>query len=199
MTDSSNINLKHKEEPLSRIKNDASDLDILEEALSMYINPLDPDKHLKGKLQNIVTGQVAPDSVNVDDAFAIGRRQMIEFRSSCPDDFYKAIKKEVILFNVKERHILIGDTKIFDLNLIYVRAMGLLISKRDLNFDDIISYECSPLPASEFDGKGVMRAACSKSTLKAKLQVEVNARHVFHRSEERRVGKECRSRWSPYH
>ena len=22
---------------------------------------------------------------------------------------------------------------------------------------------------------------------------------VFHRSEERRVGKECRSRWSPYH
>src|SRR2546422_6823272 len=23
--------------------------------------------------------------------------------------------------------------------------------------------------------------------------------HPFHRSEERRVGKECRSRWSPYH
>ena len=22
---------------------------------------------------------------------------------------------------------------------------------------------------------------------------------VYHRSEERRVGKECRSRWSPYH
>ena len=22
---------------------------------------------------------------------------------------------------------------------------------------------------------------------------------IFHRSEERRVGKECRSRWSPYH
>src|SRR2546429_3127437 len=25
------------------------------------------------------------------------------------------------------------------------------------------------------------------------------ARHAFRRSEERRVGKECRSRWSPYH
>ena len=25
------------------------------------------------------------------------------------------------------------------------------------------------------------------------------ARHGFFRSEERRVGKECRSRWSPYH
>src|SRR5256885_16677082 len=25
------------------------------------------------------------------------------------------------------------------------------------------------------------------------------AHHVYRRSEERRVGKECRSRWSPYH
>src|SRR5256885_11006476 len=30
--------------------------------------------------------------------------------------------------------------------------------------------------------------------------IEVNPRiQVEHRSEERRVGKECRSRWSPYH
>src|SRR5215204_6384296 len=28
---------------------------------------------------------------------------------------------------------------------------------------------------------------------------ERDAGHVEHRSEERRVGKECRSRWSPYH
>src|SRR5438132_7804487 len=27
----------------------------------------------------------------------------------------------------------------------------------------------------------------------------VHAAHVVDRSEERRVGKECRSRWSPYH
>src|SRR5256885_7141244 len=26
-----------------------------------------------------------------------------------------------------------------------------------------------------------------------------NLNHAVHRSEERRVGKECRSRWSPYH
>ena len=28
---------------------------------------------------------------------------------------------------------------------------------------------------------------------------ETEGRAVLHRSEERRVGKECRSRWSPYH
>ena len=40
------------------------------------------------------------------------------------------------------------------------------------------------------------------SALIAKLLGEKNERHAnetFSRSEERRVGKECRSRWSPYH
>src|SRR3712207_2841907 len=32
-----------------------------------------------------------------------------------------------------------------------------------------------------------------------KVAVKPHAGPVLHRSEERRVGKECRSRWSPYH
>ena len=36
-------------------------------------------------------------------------------------------------------------------------------------------------------------------TMKAKLNVMGNAMMDRIRSEERRVGKECRSRWSPYH
>ena len=51
--------------------------------------------------------------------------------------------------------------------------------------------------------------------LKAKKEMDMGLRHnktdktdayhlaliqrLYHRSEERRVGKECRSRWSPYH
>src|ERR1022692_3132835 len=30
-------------------------------------------------------------------------------------------------------------------------------------------------------------------------KTSTGGRDVYHRSEERRVGKECRSRWSPYH
>ena len=30
-------------------------------------------------------------------------------------------------------------------------------------------------------------------------RLEVEVRGEYHRSEERHVGKECRSRWSPYH
>src|SRR5258707_9798726 len=32
-----------------------------------------------------------------------------------------------------------------------------------------------------------------------KFSTEAGDRHPISRSEERRVGKECRSRWSPYH
>ena len=36
-------------------------------------------------------------------------------------------------------------------------------------------------------------------TIRAGLQPKVAAEVKAARSEERRVGKECRSRWSPYH
>ena len=36
-------------------------------------------------------------------------------------------------------------------------------------------------------------------SLKEKMPEEIAAQNLIKRSEERRVGKECRSRWSPYH
>ena len=39
----------------------------------------------------------------------------------------------------------------------------------------------------------------SQSFFNTPLQVENVCENSFERSEERRVGKECRSRWSPYH
>ena len=38
-----------------------------------------------------------------------------------------------------------------------------------------------------------------KSTLRALEEIESGNVTILTRSEERRVGKECRSRWSPYH
>ena len=42
----------------------------------------------------------------------------------------------------------------------------------------------------------------SRNTVRSLLEekeTSVYKRPVYNRSEERRVGKECRSRWSPYH
>ena len=41
--------------------------------------------------------------------------------------------------------------------------------------------------------------ARGKAAAKRKFKVYPSAYANMYRSEERRVGKECRSRWSPYH
>ena len=38
-----------------------------------------------------------------------------------------------------------------------------------------------------------------EGTLKSARDLNINTLLKYNRSEERRVGKECRSRWSPYH
>ena len=50
-------------------------------------------------------------------------------------------------------------------------------------------------PAVQADAPAVLTAAPANSG----LQLECRAAILMERSEERRVGKECRSRWSPYH
>ena len=51
------------------------------------------------------------------------------------------------------------------------------------------------------NGIGVERTFLTRSPRIAKVVVERHSqvRRTAERSEERRVGKECRSRWSPYH
>src|SRR3989454_5245811 len=59
---------------------------------------------------------------------------------------------------------------------------------------------CEALPAASLQGSRVNGAAPARylASLPPFVQVE-GAQPPFDRSEERRVGKECRSRWSPYH
>ena len=54
-----------------------------------------------------------------------------------------------------------------------------LVREKSIPNIDLINY-------LQFDNKGIASGALSGFV-------------VFARSEERRVGKECRSRWSPYH
>src|ERR1022692_4574170 len=59
---------------------------------------------------------------------------------------------------------------------------------------------CGPQSFDEGVGRGL--AAASKGEVENKLRVPLDGHEavgVTDRSEERRVGKECRSRWSPYH
>ena len=48
-------------------------------------------------------------------------------------------------------------------------------------------------------GSEIVVANSSGNLFQAGTQVTSTAAEINARSEERRVGKECRSRWSPYH
>ena len=66
------------------------------------------------------------------------------------------------------------------------RIYSLLAAHKELNLKTLILYTTRPIRVGEQDGKNY-------------YFVDDGKLEEFRRSEERRVGKECRSRWSPYH
>ena len=60
-------------------------------------------------LTNIITGHVAPDRVNVDDALIIGDRMAAEFTAGLPQGFHIPLKKNVITMEVAKKGLKIQD------------------------------------------------------------------------------------------
>src|SRR3712207_6427446 len=59
---------------------------------------------------------------------------------------------------------------------------------------EVVAVERAPITFAVEEGKGSLRIGSGMSPV-----VEADMASYMGRSEERRVGKECRSRWSPYH
>ncbi len=166
----------HKEEFAGRRKTDALNRDTIRGKLELCINPLNPEQHADG-LVNIVTGKVVTHpQVNVDNAIHLGTTQMAKFEQSLPGGFYGTLSKCVNTMALTRKHIKVGETKVFDMETIYARAMCLQFSERNLNTENLLSHELSPYPASMFDEHGHMREAKNKSQLKNSLQVESSSR-----------------------
>ena len=68
------------------------------------------------------------------------------------------------------------------------------IKKNDSSYESRSEEHTSELQSLRLISYAVF---CLKRPLALKPGIEVDSRRL--RSEERRVGKECRSRWSPYH
>lgn len=62
--------------------------------------------------------------------------------------------------------------------LIYTRVIGLQASSRDMNIEEGISCELSPVPTALFTDSGDMRISKSKSVLKRQTRIEVSARKI---------------------
>ena len=165
----------HKEEMPGRMLTDAKDREKLRTKLSTSIDPLQPSSHPDG-LVNVVTGRIAPAKVNAPFALEIGQAQMQEFENSWPKGFHDVIPRKVIIMAMTKKHIKADETPVYDTELIYTRVMCLQQS-RDINVEELLSYELSAVPPSMFDENGEMRITTTKSTMKRKLQVEHSSRH----------------------
>ena len=60
---------------------------------------MNSEEHEGGKLLNIVNGQLADSTINLDQSLEIGKSQLTKLRSSWPSGFYGTIKKKVVCFN----------------------------------------------------------------------------------------------------
>ena len=123
---------------------------------------------------NIITGQIAHPDVNADDAVSLGQRAMSIFKAGWPGSFYGPLGKLVVTMDVTKKHVLVSKESVYDQELIDVRVIGLLVSSREINFDDVLAYELAAYPPSMFNPCGEMKITKSKSTLKLKHQVGIS-------------------------
>ena len=159
------IQTTHKEEAKARISADRADREGLRRKLDMCINPLDPEEHPE-TIINVVNGMIGPPSVNVDKTIDIGTRQMEEFERKLPDSFYESISKKIETMAITKKSLKLGESKVYNTELIYSRVIGLQASSRDISISEVISCELSPVPTALFNDSGEMRISKSKSDLK---------------------------------
>jgi hypothetical protein len=66
----------------------------------------------------------------------------------------------------------------FDTNLIYSRVVDLQASSREVDIEDVLVHELTPIQTSMFTETGEMRCSKAKSVLKNQLKVEVSSRNA---------------------
>ncbi|KAJ8409789.1 hypothetical protein AAFF_G00218480 [Aldrovandia affinis] len=176
-TNTTKVNLYHKEEAKARVIADAKDRDGLRQKLDTCLHPLDPNEHPGESIVNITSGKIAPPTVNVDSAVKIGEAMLEDFEKTWPEGFYNTISNKVKTMATTTKSIQVGDSKMYDLNVIYSRVIALFSSDRDVDVKDVLAYELAPVPTAMFTEDG-MRICKAKSTLKKSLQIEVSRRNA---------------------
>ena len=127
----------HKEEAEGRIKTDQADRQSLRDTLDVCTDLLEYASHPDGALMNIVTWQIAHPDVNADNAVSLGHRAMENVKGGWPDSLYCPPGKLFVTMDVKKNHVLVGKERVYDQKLIYARVIGLLVSSREINFNDV--------------------------------------------------------------
>ena len=125
-TGATRVQLYHKEEAKARIQADAKDRAGLRRKLDYCIDPMDSKEHPEGSIVNIVSGKLAPASVNVENAVMIGETMLEDYEKTWSEGFNSTISKKVETMAASCKFVKIGDSKVYDLNAIYSRVIAFL-------------------------------------------------------------------------
>ncbi len=94
----------HKEEINARIASAKQDKLGLRKKLELFIDQLNLEGHPESVV-SIASGCIAPLSVNVHDALAIGSQKMSEFEKSWHAGFHNTISKKVETISITKKHV----------------------------------------------------------------------------------------------
>ena len=92
---------------------------------------MSPDKH-PPELVNIALGKVARVTVNAHKAVEIGANQMKEFEHGWAKSFYEKLSNRVRTQVDSRKHTKVGDTNVYDTELIFSRVIGIQASSYDV-------------------------------------------------------------------
>ena len=144
---------KHKEEIEGRRKLDKADWRKIGTELDKYSHPLN-EQH-RG-IYNICNGQVAPDTVNVQDALAIGSQQIKRFSASLSSAFHATIKKNVKSMEAMKKAVHVKGKAVYDVETLFSRLL-VVGHQRNMDVADVLQFELSPVPPALIDEYGCLR------------------------------------------
>ena len=98
-----------------------------------------------------------------------------------------------------KRILVFGGSGLVGSKFINLYSKNFEISAPDASTADILNKDQVTKVTQEFNPDVVVNFAAYTQVEQAEIQKDDKNGICYLRSEERRVGKECRSRWSPYH
>ena len=97
--------------------------------MEKYSHPLNDQQP---GVYNICSGQVAPDTVNVQNALAIGSEQSRQLSASLSSEFHQTIKKKVKTMELLKKAVTVKGKAIYDIETLFNQ---LLVVGQQRNFD----------------------------------------------------------------
>ena len=155
----------HKMEGKARIDADEMDRSKLRSFLSNCIHPLNTDCHTENLLCNIVTGEIASKTVNVNKSVMKGTKSMADFKMKLPQGFRTPISSTVITMTDSKTKKNSPAKENYNTESIFSRVCYLM-SIGQIEIENLFHFELSTYPTSLCNESGFPHYTTTKSDLK---------------------------------